>query len=114
LLASFSVPDLGIAFAGGAVARVLRFTLPLRRCTMVTIKVTRKRERNATRSLGLSMGCISGAENGLGFSHKSRSSDLLSGYYDMMEWCRCYRPDFSSENKTISEDVQEHLVSICC
>jgi hypothetical protein len=61
LLTSLSIPDLMFAFAGGAVGRMLRFSLPSRHCTMARMRATRMRARNAMRSLGVSMGFISGA-----------------------------------------------------
>ena len=94
LLASLSVPNLGFVFAGGAVGRVLRFILPRRRCTMATIRVRRRGARNATRSLGVSMGFISGAENGLEFALRSRSSLLsVAGWVSRHDGvgCCCYR-----------------------
>ena len=121
LLESLSVPDLGFAFAGGAVGRVLRFALMRRCCMMATIRVTRRRARNATRSLGVRVGFISRGENGLGFAHKSRSSLLsvagLVSRHDGVGCC-CYkwRGDriFHQRRKPNSGDVQEHLVSVCC
>jgi len=87
LLAPLSVPDLGFVFAGGAVGRVLRFILPRRRCTMATIRVTRRRARNAMRSLGVSMGFILGQRMALDsrISREALFYPRPGWYHGMME-----------------------------